>query len=37
MGEFLCKLKEYRVRAGLTQEELSRAMEAPIEALFLFD
>lgn len=66
MGEFLCKLKEYRTRAGLTQEELaervgvrretiirleagrynpslklaidlSRAVEAPIEALFIFD
>ena len=23
MGEFLCKLKEYRVRAGLTQGELA--------------
>ena len=66
MGEFLCKLKEHRIRAGLTQEELaeqvgvrretiirleagrynpslklaidlSRAVGAPIEALFLFD
>lgn len=67
MGEkFECRLKQYRVLAGLTQEELavrvgvrretivrleagrynpslklaidlSRAVKAPIEALFIFD
>lgn len=66
MGEFTSRLKEYRVQAGLTQEELaarvnvrretivrleagrynpslklavdiSRAVNAPIEDVFVFD
>lgn len=65
MGEFICELKSYRQRKGLTQEQLaelvgvrretimrleagrynpslklavdlSRAVDAPIETLFLF-
>lgn len=66
MADFICKLKEYRQAAGMTQEELamkvsvrretiirleagkynpslkmavdiSRAVKAPIEAIFVFD
>ena len=66
MAEFVCRLKEYRQRKGLTQEQLagrvgvrretimrlekaqynpslklaidiSRAVEAPIEELFVFE
>ena len=66
MAEFICKLKEYRQAAGMTQEELaalisvrretiirleagkynpslkmavdiSRAVKAPIEEIFIFE
>ena len=45
MDGFTCNLKIYRVRKGMTQGELalklavdiSRAVEAPIEAIFVFD
>ena len=48
MADFVCELKKYRQLKGLTQEQsqynpslklaidISRAVEAPIEELFIF-